>query len=345
MHDRPLTSDDPRLTAYALGELEGEDCATVESALRRQPGLRAAVDEIRATAAMVQSALAVEELPETGRAVAREPSPPLARAAILPGDKPHLLDGGTARHGTKVLRFPALYYWIGGLAAAGFAVMVGLRDDQPRPRSGESIQVISSGAGSDAGATRLATVVGPNPETISSAGKVPTETGEAVPPPVFLANDLTLMDQARSEREAVATVSGEPLAPPTFVAPPSLPAPLLRANLPAPFRIAIAPPPAYPRTPSILPNFDLGAAGGPPAVTDDVVVLSAFTVTARRGGVGSGMIENSFEHDHLPAPPAGAKFGRSVEASGPIRENDFVSTAAHRVSSFAVEVGTSSYAN
>ena len=37
-----ISPDDPRLTAFALGELEGEELAAVEAALRDDPAARAA---------------------------------------------------------------------------------------------------------------------------------------------------------------------------------------------------------------------------------------------------------------------------------------------------------------
>ena len=48
MNDSKILPDDPKLTAYALGELEGEERAAVEVALELNPALRGTVDEIRA---------------------------------------------------------------------------------------------------------------------------------------------------------------------------------------------------------------------------------------------------------------------------------------------------------
>ena len=42
--------DDPRLTAYALGELEGEERAGVEAWLANHPEARRTVDEVRSAA-------------------------------------------------------------------------------------------------------------------------------------------------------------------------------------------------------------------------------------------------------------------------------------------------------
>ncbi|HWA10365.1 MAG TPA: von Willebrand factor type A domain-containing protein [Opitutaceae bacterium] len=100
MNDKPLSPNDPRLTAYALGELEAPERAAVEEALAANPALRAAVEEIRATAAQLETALAAEPAPSVSAVIV--PQPPRSR----------------------VVRFPVAYYIIGGLAAAGFAVLV-----------------------------------------------------------------------------------------------------------------------------------------------------------------------------------------------------------------------------
>jgi hypothetical protein len=115
--------NDPQLTAYALGELEGEECAAVEAALQTDAAARAAVDEIRATARQLEAALAAEAMPEFQVITA----PPAQRAAIIPGRDPRKLDGGPLG---KLIRFPRAYYLIGGLAAACFAVMVTLRESE-----------------------------------------------------------------------------------------------------------------------------------------------------------------------------------------------------------------------
>jgi len=116
-----ISPDDPRLTAFALGELEGEDLAAVEAALRDDPAARAAVEEIRAMAGQLESALGAEAAADTNAA-----AEPLHRAAILPGRDPAKLDGGSMGKLLQFpkLRFPQLYYIVGGLAAAAFAVLV-----------------------------------------------------------------------------------------------------------------------------------------------------------------------------------------------------------------------------
>ncbi len=100
MNEDQLSPEDPLLTAYALGELEDPERAAVEAALAANPALRAAVAEIRATAAQLETALAAETLP--------------AASAVVMPHEPR----------ARIVRFPGAYYIIGGLAAACFAVMV-----------------------------------------------------------------------------------------------------------------------------------------------------------------------------------------------------------------------------
>lgn len=100
-----ISPDDPRLTAYALGELDETERAEVEALLQNSPAAQAAVDEIRATAAQLEAALGEEPLPEVS-----EPKDPYR-------EKPG-----------KLLSFPKLYFVVGTLAAACFAVVVALHE-------------------------------------------------------------------------------------------------------------------------------------------------------------------------------------------------------------------------
>ena len=47
----PILPDDPRLTAYAIGEMEPAEKAAFEALLARDPVARATVEDIRRTAA------------------------------------------------------------------------------------------------------------------------------------------------------------------------------------------------------------------------------------------------------------------------------------------------------
>ncbi|GAB1488924.1 hypothetical protein MASR2M8_13720 [Opitutaceae bacterium] len=104
MNPPNLSPDDPRLTAYALGELEGADLAEVEAAVRANPTLQATIAEVRALAGELTDVLA------------KEPDGPAVEPRVDP-------------YRRKIVRFP--YYVVAGLAAACFAVMVVMHEDRP----------------------------------------------------------------------------------------------------------------------------------------------------------------------------------------------------------------------
>jgi len=106
MNISKITPDDPRLTAYALGELEPEEHAAIEAAIKDDPAVQAAVAQIRALGNDLSAALAKEPLPVVPAPDKKPVSPP-AREAYQP---------------RKFIRFP--YYILGGLAAACLAVII-----------------------------------------------------------------------------------------------------------------------------------------------------------------------------------------------------------------------------
>ncbi len=107
----PLPSEDPRLTAYALGELSPEEHAVIEREIAGNPSAQASVKRIRDLGAQLKGALLNEPLPRVRAPDFSSLKPPRASVAQAPG---------------KVVRFP--YYWVGGLAAACFAVVVAVRN-------------------------------------------------------------------------------------------------------------------------------------------------------------------------------------------------------------------------
>lgn len=114
-----LRADDPRLTAYAFGELEGEERALVEAALAADPALRAVLAELRAFGGELEDVLKTEAEPEAVRA------------------------------GGRVLRFPTWVWAAAGLAAAAcLAVMIGWREEArlaPEPELVARMEVIEPG--------------------------------------------------------------------------------------------------------------------------------------------------------------------------------------------------------
>jgi len=60
----PIDPDDPRLTAYALGELDPAEGAAVEAVIAADPEARRVVDEVRATARLLVDRFALEPTPD-----------------------------------------------------------------------------------------------------------------------------------------------------------------------------------------------------------------------------------------------------------------------------------------
>lgn len=192
---RPGT-DDPRLTAYALGELPAAECAAVESALQDDPDLRRTVADIRATAATLTAVLA-EETPVPATSAGRTTSSSLARRPPRRG---------------RLLAFPQLYYLAGGLAAAAFAVVVALYrdtfDEREQLRTATLRRALSVRSGGDL--LTLALPVVPPADPADKAPEVdnPFRTTDRSPHSTFAA-EVDTVSYARVRR-----VLGEHQLPP-----------------------------------------------------------------------------------------------------------------------------------
>ncbi len=139
MSDTKINPDDPRLTAYALGELEGEAEALVEAAIAADPNLAAEVENIRAMAGDLADALGEEALPEVEPVELFEPE----------GKRIEFPLGHRKRR-----RFP--YYWVSGLAAAGFAVLIVFQSAESPIAGREGVAGPAATAASQAGQSVVA---------------------------------------------------------------------------------------------------------------------------------------------------------------------------------------------
>ena len=97
-----IGTDDPRLTAYAVDEVDAETAAAVERALRDHVSVAAAVEETRDAARLVQAVFAAEATPalrdEQRRAIAEA-----AARADRPSRRGFAIGGGLAAAATVVL--------------------------------------------------------------------------------------------------------------------------------------------------------------------------------------------------------------------------------------------------
>jgi len=342
-----LEPDDPRLTAYALGELERDEAAQVAAAIAADPALQAAVAEIRATAGQLAAALEAEPLPET--------APPA-----------HTVTYHTVRP-ARVVRFP--YWAMAGLAAAAcLTVLFTLREWPAReaaakkqtvalagqaeaarataaptaaapapPGSPIELQFAREGAGPPplppAGVTadrmeHLAAVV-PNPPRTAeaeadasampanigslSAGSVaPAKDSSMVAPPEPAEDTIRLQSFAVAAKAEAGTGSGSPGAVRTRMAP------AVATNAPA------------------AESLDTRATGG--LVDDDAGIAGA--------PVPSRSIPRAAPGDWAaPSPPAATGGRFNTEAYDFVGENGFLAAAQHPLSTFAVDVDTASYSN
>ena len=102
MNPNNITPDDPRLTAYALDEMAPAERAEFAQLLQQDTAAQQAVEEIRTTSLLLATALE------------HEPACAVAKPGVL-------------------LRFPQLYYTLSGLAAACFAVVFVLWQNNHKP--------------------------------------------------------------------------------------------------------------------------------------------------------------------------------------------------------------------
>ena len=79
-----MIPDDPKLTAYALGELSGAERDEVEARLAADPALRAEADAIRAVAGRIGAVLAAEPARALDPARREAISAPPPRVARVP---------------------------------------------------------------------------------------------------------------------------------------------------------------------------------------------------------------------------------------------------------------------
>jgi len=318
MNDFKFLPDDPKLTAYALGELEGEERAAVEAALPDDPAARAAVEEIRATAGRLQAALVSEAAGEEKAAVA---SPAAQRAAIIAGRDRYKLDGGPLQ---KAIRFPQFYFVAAGLAAACFALVVALRTPSPHPAPAQKVytQVDLTPAPTVA-PVDLPTVSEPAAEVdraaetkVALAPAAPMTANPSEPKPsvdtgVAVASQ-PLLDQVKNER-AVAVQNGPGLGGAPFQA---TEVSLETRAKDAAQRVAAAnlADRSDRKLVSLKQTKTAGATAAAPAAnagTGDVVALSPFAVSASNNAAfaASGTLAGARINSRLSDAAGGVTFG------------------------------------
>ena len=107
-------TDDPRLTAYALGELSGAERASVEAVLKSNAPAAREIERIRRSAALIEDAMRAEP----GYALTPAQRARIERALAGSDDSAHIIET------RSVFRLPrAAWYTAGGLALAALLAL------------------------------------------------------------------------------------------------------------------------------------------------------------------------------------------------------------------------------
>jgi len=367
MKTNKISPDDPRLTAYALNEMEPQERAEFQQLIEDDPEARAAIDSIRMTAQALGAALESESAPAVHR------------------QRPELPTRG------KILRFPQLYYMVSGLAAACFALFfVYWQNQQPEPRPRHYVAVpaprhepvksaekeepakeqfvfvarpasvgpgqVSGPIGPDASATMNTAPAGPTNEIpVVAALPTPLEqtptgpTGEApvvasLPPPPEQPASPALTLPALNKTTPMDAVANS-----------SAPVRRLDANVGSvvldPFKVEAS------ENSTLKDNLATGGVSRswgvvshlPPSLTeraigpvDPVVVngLSAVRYSEPRARLFGGI---GYVGDDLRRNLPPSEF--NTESYSQVEENPFLTVAHNPLSTFSIDVDTASYAN
>ncbi|MDD2763964.1 MAG: von Willebrand factor type A domain-containing protein [Opitutaceae bacterium] len=319
-----LNPDDPRLTAYALGELEDDERIRIEAAVAADPALQDAVIEIRITAGRLSAALEAEPLPQ---------SVPLAHHEAYHTVRP-----------ARVFRFP--YWGMAALAAAACLALVFALRELPQAQKNARQQAAAlagqtAAQSSEAEKGPAVAMQPPNhveiqfPKVAENAPLLPVETtdqwGVVVPNPPQAA--------AVAAYDAAGATSSAG----------SMPTAIRQGQ---DFDVAMDKSRAH---------FEGGAAG---ETADKEVRLAPFVVDApadmnyHATNTLAGTRSKTDLKDMLPAPepvpvppPSGSVVTTgggqpfNTEAYDYVADNGFLAAAQHPLSIFSVDVDTASYSN
>jgi Ca-activated chloride channel family protein len=335
MNQNPISPDDPRLTLYALGEMEPHEQAGFEKLLEQDAAARQMVAEIRGLATTVTAALEQE---------------PVEVAAKAPA---------------KVLRFPQAYFMISGLAAACFAVFFTVwQSNREVHRQTQLIEVPLTAAkeSKDEKAVAEGSVTVALP-TVAAPAEARTEASVPAPAPTVtfdlaqaspMPHTFPLQDSTRS----ASNVLGDDVASQRVNA---FNAQESRARDQAVFnkerqlsaaadqlfaeKVAAPPPEVtgmeFDRNSVALGQGPVSALKG----SDETIKLDAFVVSAEPAGTkaklgkASGSSRQSF--GYFPRVDRDA----NTEAYAFVKDNGFLRTAENPLSTFSIDVDTASYSN
>ena len=214
-HTSPGVESDWRITAYALGELEGDALSEFEGALALDPALAAEVAAIRVTAQALESAFGDEPntgLTETQRA-AIDAGAGKARLTALPGGLP---TGASASRHSRTRRAIVAFSGLAVAAGIAAAVVVSQRPhEERRAPSDVALSPTPSPTAEDRASQVTSPPVSPGATPGAPASKAQLEAGvvAAVPARVQDNGGRWTGGAAPEPAPVVSTVTGAPKKP------------------------------------------------------------------------------------------------------------------------------------
>ncbi|MFA6961088.1 MAG: von Willebrand factor type A domain-containing protein [Opitutaceae bacterium] len=297
---------DPRITAYAFGELEGDELALIEAAVQADPALQAAVAELHGFADTLSLTLL------------REPLPPVD-AQPLP-EQPDLPIAAGKGIGGILTKLSSFYYLAGGLAAAGFAVLIAVRTESDRSakpaHEAPAIMELVDGPAANAVAAKKTEA-----PTTTVGGK---DAGLAT-----VHFDAKLAKQASESSAARERRDADYLSVQKVVETDKVNASNRLIEVERPVAPAMAPPPPMPVQASSGSGLGAGKAGGTARAVRSQVVADGFLMAPSA--------QPSFSD--TPAYEPGS------ESYDHPADNSYHSVEAEPLSTFSIDVDTASYAN
>jgi len=353
-----ITPDDPRLTAYALGELDAAEHIAVEAAIKDNPAAQAAVAQIRALSGDLSAALAKEPLP-----------------FVVPPTQ--VKDAPTAREAYQPRTFWRLpFYLVGGLAAACVAVLFVVKQQEIVAHGKQLAAAKAEAFEKNKRAQEAAKAVADQDRVIveielkngdehvvhlpsSVVENRVAETSPSQSTETDLRAALTATGLVIASKQEPAPKTPEPVVAPPNEAQPEKEPPVLvaEAETPIPARSNVSPAPAsapaggaVATTPANAEMSKLissgsavastGTADGYTSNSDETLVLSAFCVESpKRGWFARSKAQKPAERERRETQQF------NTEAYARQTENVYMDAVGNPLSTFSIDVDTASYAN
>jgi Ca-activated chloride channel family protein len=301
-----IDRDDPRLTAYALGEADAETALVVEQALAESEALRRAAAEIRDTAALLSKALAAESAP------------------ALTADQHQAIAEGARASARR--RLPRALPWAGLAAAAAVVALVVSRDAGPLPEvrtaAGPSPAPIAPGVATPSS--------GPPPTPagrVTVQGVVRDATGAALPGANVVVEELATGRRHHLSTDGQGRYEKKDIPAGPIVATADLPGfqDQRSGEIQSPGAVV-----------DWNPTLQVGA------VTESVTVAGTAVRSANMSAAAAAR-PSGLAYVDVQRPSEREDF--NTEAYAHREDSGFVETALHPLSTFSVDVDTASYSN